>query len=78
MPEQTAVVMAAATRNRWHVRGWFYISAALFMMVLNVAGFAPSIIDQSMRNAPLTPLVTAYIYLSVLVRRHDKKLLAID
>ena len=61
MPERVTVVMApAATTNRWQVRGWFYISAALFMVVLSVAGFGPSIIDQSRRNAPPTPLVVAH------------------
>jgi hypothetical protein len=61
MPEHGTVVTApAATANRWQVRGWFYISAALFMIVLSVAGFGPSIVDQSQRNAPPTPMVIAH------------------
>ena len=61
VPEQVTVVMApVATRNLWQVRGWFYISAALFMIVLSIAGFGPSILDQSQRNAPPTPMVIAH------------------
>jgi hypothetical protein len=61
MEEQVRVMMAhAATRNRSRVRGWFYISAALFTILLSIAGFGPSIIDQSRRNAPPTPMVIAH------------------
>jgi len=61
MEEQVTVVMApAATRNRSRVRGWFHISAALFTILLSIAGFGPSIIDQSRRNAPPTPMVIAH------------------
>jgi hypothetical protein len=50
----------AATGGRPGVERWFYISAALFMIGLTVAGFGPSIVDQSRRNAPSTPLVAAH------------------
>jgi hypothetical protein len=61
MEEQVTVVMAqAATRKQSRVRGWFYVSAALFVIFLSVAGFGPSMIDQSRRNAPPTPLVIAH------------------
>src|SRR5215467_8950197 len=38
----------------------FYVSAALFVILLSVAGFGPSIIDPSRRNAPSTQLVLAH------------------
>ena len=38
----------------------FYVGAAAFVILLNVAGFAPSLIDQSRRVAPPTWLVTAH------------------
>jgi hypothetical protein len=61
MEEQVTVGVArAATRNQSRVRGWFYISAALFVILLSVTGFGPSIIDQSRRNGPITPLVAAH------------------
>jgi hypothetical protein len=61
MPSQaTASTDAPATWSRWRVDRWFYISVALFMILLSVVGFGPSIINQSRRNAPLTPLVTAH------------------
>ena len=39
---------------------WFYIAVALSVILISVAGFGPSIVDQSRRNAPLTPLVGAH------------------
>jgi hypothetical protein len=51
---------AAVPRSRRRVDRWFYMSAALFMILLSIAGFAPSLIDQSGRNAPITPLATAH------------------
>jgi hypothetical protein len=53
-------ITPAATRSRRRVERWFYISAALFMILLSVVGFGPSIVDQPRRNAPSTPLVTAH------------------
>jgi len=38
----------------------FYITAALFMILLSVFGFGPSMIDQSRRTAPPTLLVMAH------------------
>ena len=62
MPEQVrvAVMSPAATRSRWRVDRWFYISAGLFMILISLAGFGPSLIDQSRRNAAPTPLVIAH------------------
>jgi multisubunit Na+/H+ antiporter MnhC subunit len=37
-----------------------YLGAALFMILLNIAGFAPSLIDQSKRNAPPGTTVIAH------------------
>lgn len=39
---------------------WFYIGVAVVAAVLPVAAFAPSIVNQSARRAPLTPLVMAH------------------
>src|SRR5690242_16770935 len=53
-------VSVAPSETRPRVKRWFYISVALFMVLISVAGFAPSIVDRSKRNAPPTPLVTAH------------------
>ena len=61
VPQRATVEMAiAATGSPKRVERWFYISIALFMILLSVVAFGPSIIDQSKRNAPSTPLVTAH------------------
>jgi hypothetical protein len=39
---------------------WYFVAMALAMIVVAVAGFAPSIIDPSRRLAPLTPLVAVH------------------
>ena len=54
----TSRVAPGAKERRRRIERWFYISAGLFMIVVSVAGFGPSIIDGSRRNAPSTPLVT--------------------
>jgi hypothetical protein len=59
MPEHASVTTAAAGRHR-RVDHWFYIAVALFVILISVAGFAPSIVDQSRRNASLTPIVGAH------------------
>ena len=56
----TVEMAPAVTGSRRRVERRFYISAALFMIVLSVAGFGPSLIDQSRRNAPATALVIAH------------------
>jgi len=45
--------------GRWLGR-WYFTAMGLAMIVVAVAGFAPSIIDPSRRLAPLTPLVAAH------------------
>jgi hypothetical protein len=59
---ERTVVVAPVAAGRLQHRGdrWFYICAGLFVILLAFAGFGPSIIDQSRRNAPLTPLVIAH------------------
>lgn len=42
------------------IKSYFYLSAALFMILLSAAGFGPSIIDRSWRNAPSTPLMMVH------------------
>jgi len=42
------------------VNRWFYIGAALFMILLSLVGFLPSMIDPSRRNVPFTPLMAAH------------------
>jgi hypothetical protein len=56
----TVEMVPAVTGSRRRVGRSFYIGAALFVILLNVVGFGPSIIDQSRRNASLTPLVMAH------------------
>jgi hypothetical protein len=61
MPEHaTSVVAPSAARRLHRIDRWFYISAGLFMILLCVVGFGPSVVDQSRRNAPHTPLVIAH------------------
>ena len=60
MAQATIVTAPAETGSRRRVERCFYISAGLFMILVSVAGFGPSIIDQSRRNAPPTPLVIAH------------------
>jgi hypothetical protein len=61
MTEQaTAVIAPVATGRPHRVKRWFYIGAGLFMILVSVAGFGSSIIDQSARKAPPTPLVIAH------------------
>jgi hypothetical protein len=62
MPE-TATLPVVATRpnvNRHQMRSRFYVGAAVVVILLNMAGFLPSLIDQSRRVAPPTWLVTAH------------------
>jgi hypothetical protein len=61
MPQQATVETApAATGRRHRVDRWFYISIVLVAILLCVAGFGPSLIDESRRNAPVTPLAIAH------------------
>ena len=62
MPETATLPVAAARPevNRPQMKSRFYVGAAVFMILLNVAGFAPSLIDPSRRVAPPTWLVTAH------------------
>jgi hypothetical protein len=46
--------------RRVKVDRWFYIGAAVFMILLSAAGFGPSFIEQTERTAPPTPLVIAH------------------
>ena len=62
MPEQLAVVQAPEfTELRRRVRRrWFYVGAGVVVILLSFAGFGPSLIDHSRRNAPPTPLLIAH------------------
>ena len=60
MAEHAATVVSTTSGGHYRVDHWFYISVGLFLILLSVAGFGPSIVDQSRRNAPLTPLVIAH------------------
>ena len=50
--------------NPHQMKSRFYVGAAVFVILLNVAGFAPSLIDQSRRVAPPTWLMTAHAALA--------------
>jgi hypothetical protein len=62
MPEATTLPVAVAGPevNRHHGRGRFYVGAAVFVILLNVAGFLPSFIDQSRRVGQPTVLVSSH------------------
>ncbi len=60
MPVHAATVVSTMSRRHRRLDRWLYISFGLFLILLSVAGFGPSIVDQSKRNAPLTPLVIAH------------------
>jgi hypothetical protein len=60
MPRQATVATSSATLNRRQVDHWFYIGVAVFMIVLNIAAFAPSLVDSSGRLGPLTPVVAMH------------------
>jgi uncharacterized membrane protein YozB (DUF420 family) len=58
MPEQTAVgTISQAIGSGRRVDHWFYIAAGLLVILLNVAGFGPALIDESMRNGQPSLLV---------------------
>ena len=62
MPETATLPVADARPEvkRHQMKSRFYVGAAAFVILLTVAGFAPSLIDQSRRVAPPTWLVTAH------------------
>jgi hypothetical protein len=58
--EATAVIRPSAVTRRRSSARWFYVGMAVFMVAVSVAGFGPSIIDQSRRIAPSTPWSIAH------------------
>ena len=67
MPELSgAAALPAFSKRARVVDHWFYIGVALMMILLNILAFAPSVIDPSRRNAPLslTPLLLMHIVVS--------------
>ena len=62
MLEASAAVngQEATALKRRVPRRWFYVGAGVFALLLAFAGFGPSLIDQSRRNAPITPLLIAH------------------
>jgi uncharacterized membrane protein YozB (DUF420 family) len=59
--------MSVATiESRLQVNRWFYIGVAMTLIVLNLIGFAPSLVEPSGRMAPLplTPLVTVHVIIA--------------
>jgi hypothetical protein len=59
--KQTTAEMAPQRPGRT-IESSFYITSALFMILLSVLGFGPSLIDQSGRTAPPTLLVMAHSF----------------
>jgi uncharacterized membrane protein YozB (DUF420 family) len=58
MPEPTTVAtISQAIGSRRRVDHWFYIAVGLLVILLNLAGFGPALIDKSMRNGPPSLLV---------------------
>jgi hypothetical protein len=61
MPAQaTTAITPGAKESDRRVDRWFYIGAALFVILLSVVGFGPSMIDRAGRNGPPTLLVIAH------------------
>jgi len=60
--EKQATTESAPHRERGGPgkKSLFYVGAAIFVILLSMIGFGPSIIDQSRRNAPSTLLVIAH------------------
>ena len=65
--QEPGTVAHVAMKRTQRINRWFYVGVALLMILLNLVGFGPSIIDASKRNVPLpfTLLVTAHAILSV-------------
>jgi hypothetical protein len=60
-PKQTSTELAShRARRGLRKESLFYIGAAMFVILLSMIGFGPSIINQSRRNAPSTLLVMAH------------------
>jgi hypothetical protein len=64
-PMPSALAYSTVTRQSETALGpWlgrrYFVAMALAMIVVAVAGFAPSIVDPSRRLAPLTPLLAAH------------------
>ena len=64
----TAVAIRSVSPGR-RVDRWFYIGMASATIITGVGGFAPSLVDTTARNAPLTPLAAghAIVFLAWLV-----------
>ena len=61
MAHATVVETAPApVQRRRTVDHWFYMGVALFVILLAAVGFGPSIVDESRRNGPATPLVITH------------------
>ena len=62
MPDAVAAQATVAAQNVTSsgVKRGFYIGAAVFLILVSLAGFGPSIVDQSKRNALPTMLVAAH------------------
>ena len=61
----------ATAIGRSQVKHWFYISVGLFVILLGVAGFAPSLIDECARKVPLPLSRQVLAFLSSHVVRHE-------
>jgi hypothetical protein len=59
MPTASTYAADTSQRNSAFDR-WSFTCLALVMVVVAIAGFAPSIVDSSRRLAPLTPLVAVH------------------
>src|SRR4030095_11733213 len=59
---RVATAVSAPSGRRQRVDRCFYISVAMLTILLNIAAFAPSIVEPSGRRVPLplTPLVTVH------------------
>jgi hypothetical protein len=60
VPGRPSITIGTPPATEGRGQQWFYVTAGLLFIVLNLAGFGPSILDQSARRLPLTWLVVAH------------------
>src|SRR5712691_5054605 len=66
MSSQVNMAAPPRTARRRGIARRFYIGMALCTIMIVVLGFAPSIIDASERNAPLTSLVVVHSLVAII------------
>ncbi len=60
MADDAVVLVADVPARQVRTGRWFYVGFGVFVILLSVAGFAPSLIDQSRRFGPPTTLLLVH------------------